>query len=54
MNLLFFVALAIPLVCLALLSSLGFLGVLTLGLVLHLAGIFMARMPQWLSSLRPT
>jgi hypothetical protein len=54
MNLLFFVALAIPIICLALLSSLGFLGVLTLGLVLHIADIFIARMPQWLSALRPT
>jgi|SRR6516225_7227328 len=44
MNLFFFVALAIPLICLALLSSLGFLGVLTLGLVLHLAGTAMAHM----------
>ena len=35
-----------PLVFLALLSSRGFLGVLTLGLVLHVVGTFMARMPQ--------
>ena len=46
MNLLLLLALAAPLICLALLSSLGILGVLTLGLVLHVVGTFMARMPQ--------
>jgi hypothetical protein len=40
MNLLLLLALAAPLICLVLLSSLGFLGVLTLGLVLHVVGTF--------------
>ena|SRR6516165_1609516 len=52
MNLLLLVALAVPLICLALLSSLGFLGVMTLGLVLHVAGTFMARI-RWLISALP-
>jgi hypothetical protein len=48
MNLLFLFALAVPLSCLALLGSLAFLGVLTLGLVIQAA-----RRRQWLSSSRP-
>jgi hypothetical protein len=49
MNLLLLLALAPPLICLALLSSLGFLGVLTVGLVLRVGGTFLARIPQRLS-----
>ena len=54
MNRLLLIALAIPLICLALLSSLGFLGVLTLGLLLHVVGTLIARLPRWLSSSAPT
>ena len=46
MNLLLLLVLAAPLICLALLSSLGFLSVLALGLVLHVVGTFMTRMPR--------
>ena len=52
MKLLLLLALAAPLICLALLSSLGILGILTLGLVLHVVGTSMARMPQRPSSYR--
>ena len=44
MSLFVLVALAVPFICLALLSLLGFFGVLTLGLVLHVVSTFMARM----------
>jgi hypothetical protein len=53
MNLLFLLALAVPLSCLALLGSLAFLGVLTLGLVIHVVSTVAARRRQWLSSSRP-
>ena len=42
MNLLLLLAFAIPLSCLALLVSLAFLGVLTLGGVIHLAEVVRA------------
>src|SRR5215471_18720068 len=45
MNLLLLLALAVPLSCLALLSLLALLGVMTLGAVIH--GTVRARWPQW-------
>jgi hypothetical protein len=47
MNLLLFLALAIPLSCLALLSLLALLGVMTLGAVIHVLGAVKACWPQW-------
>jgi hypothetical protein len=49
MNLLFLLALAVPLIWLAFLSLLALLGVATLGAVIHVFGAIRARWPQWLS-----
>ena len=45
MNLLLLLALVVPLSCLALLSLLAFLGVMTLGVVIHVLGTVRARWP---------
>jgi hypothetical protein len=47
MNLLLLLAVAIPLSCLAFLSWLAFLGVMTLGAVINVIGIARAGRPQW-------
>jgi hypothetical protein len=47
MNQLLLLALAVPLSCLAFLSLLVLLGVVTLGAVIHVLGIVRARQPQW-------
>ncbi len=47
MSLLLLLALAVPLSCLAFLSLLALLGVMTLGAVIHLLGTVRARWPQW-------
>ena len=48
MKLLLLLALAVPLsCCLAFLSLLAFLGVMTLGAVIHVLGTVRARWPQW-------
>ena len=47
MNLLLLLALAVPLSCLAFLSLLALLGVMTLGAVIHVLGTIRARRPQW-------
>ena len=47
MNLLLLLALAVPLSCLAFLSLLALLGVMTLGAVIHVPGTVRARWPQW-------
>src|SRR5262245_14059123 len=47
MNLLLLLALAVPLSCLAFLSSLTLLGMMTLGGVIHVLGTVRARRPQW-------
>src|SRR5262245_61582436 len=47
MNLLLLLALAVPLSCLAFLSLLAFLGVMTLGAVIHVLGTVRARRSQW-------
>src|SRR5258707_745622 len=47
MNLLLLLALAIPLSCLAFLSLLALLGIMTLGAVIYLLGTVRARWPQW-------
>jgi len=46
MNLLLLLALAVPLSCLAFLSLLAFLGVMTLGAVIHVLGTVRARWPR--------
>jgi len=52
MNLLLLLAIAVPLSCLAFLSWLAFLGVMTLGAVINVISIARARGPQW-SRLEP-
>jgi hypothetical protein len=47
MNLLLLLALAVPLGCLALLSLLAFLGVMTLGAAIHVLGTVRACWSQW-------
>jgi hypothetical protein len=47
MNLLLLLAVAVPLSCLALLSWLALLGVVTLGAVINVIGIARAARPQW-------
>ena len=47
MNLLLLLAVAVPLSCLAFLSWLAFLGVMTLGAVINVIGIARAGRPQW-------
>src|SRR5215471_18271418 len=47
MNLLLLLALAVPLGCLAFLSLLESLGVMTLGAVIHVVGIVKAHRLQW-------
>jgi hypothetical protein len=47
MNLLLLLALAVPLSCLAFVSLLALLGVMTLGAVIHVLGTVRARWPQW-------
>jgi uncharacterized BrkB/YihY/UPF0761 family membrane protein len=46
MDLLLLLALAVPLSCLAFLSSVALLGIMTLGGVIHLVGTVRARRPQ--------
>jgi len=48
MNLLLLLAVAVPLsCCLAFLSLLAFLGVMTIGAVIHVVGIARAGRPHW-------
>jgi hypothetical protein len=47
MNLLLLLAVAVPLTCLALLSWLALLGVMTLGAVINVIGMARAGGPQW-------
>ena len=47
MNLLLLLAIAVPLSCLAFLSWLALLGVMTLGAVINVIGIARAGRPQW-------
>jgi hypothetical protein len=48
MNLLLLLVVAVPLSCLAFLSWLALLGVMTLGAVINMIGIARAGRPQWL------
>jgi hypothetical protein len=47
MNLLLLLAVAVPLSCLAFLSWLALLGVMTLGAVMNVIGMARAGRPQW-------
>jgi len=47
MNLLLLLAVAVPLSCLAFLSGLALLGVMTLGAIINVIGIARAGGPQW-------
>jgi hypothetical protein len=47
MNVLLLLAVAVPLSCLAFLSGLALLGVMTLGTVINVIGIARAAWPQW-------
>ena len=54
MNLLLLLTLAVPLSCLAFLSALALLGIMTLGAVVHVLGTVRARRPQRSSVERAT